>query len=185
MGILYQLVHLTHLQTSIVETTVHDADSFEKLLQHVEELMSFHINRTITASSRNDFASKAGSIACSIYCNIVFRNAEPNDTKLEILKSRLIAIITNLDNIGIQKHRLKPEALFLVWVLFTAGILCVNEEEQVFFIEHITVLLQHLQIKTWEQVDCVLRGYLWTDKMYPQLCLKFWNQVETALSLYT
>ena len=80
----------------------------------------------------------------------------------------------------IAPDRLQTEGPFLLWILFCGGILCLSSEERTFFVERIVRLLVLLGLRGWEEVDGMLRGYLWTEKLGDRTCAVLWDEVETA-----
>jgi hypothetical protein len=184
LAILYQLNFLTNLHNNSTEKNIHEMLFFEQRLNSIEQLLSFHILRAMQKGhlDYHDRVREACCISCSIYARIVFRDAGPHDEKLGILRTCLEDAIIKLDIVGCDKLRLDDEAPFLLWILFIGGILCGTTQNRAFFVSRIMWILSNSQIVNWDQMDLILRRYLWTEKLSRGTCWELWREVEFALT---
>jgi hypothetical protein len=185
LGILSQLAHLTHTQADLAQSKNQDQAqhaAFEKLLASMEQHTATYLSKAPVAESLTQVEPfrEATCIAGSIYTELQFRHAEPSASNLQVLKERLVSVLTHLNFENIAPNRLPIEGPFLLWILFCGGILCMGVEERGFFVERIARLVELLGLKLWEEVEGILRGYLWTERVGAWICLVLWDEVDMA-----
>jgi hypothetical protein len=181
-AILSQLVRLRKLEAGLRDAMAEEKLSYEELLTATEDKMRLYIMKTTSLASldRTDLIREASCTSGLIYSTIQFRQAVPGDVALNVLKDRLIHVFNNLDIEVIEPQSLKTEAPFLLWILFSGCILCMNDAERIFFTSRIISLITLLNFKTWEEVDGLMKGYIWTDKWdnWPDWNLRY--EIETS-----
>jgi Fungal specific transcription factor domain len=188
LGILSQLARLTHMQaalpkaTDILKSSTFKERAFEERLTAMEQHLNAYMLNAAPAG-RLDHAAlmrKACCISGSIYTHLQFRDTQPGNAEMQALKERLIHTLINLDTITIEPHRLDTEGPFLLWILFCGGILCVSCDERTFFVDRIASLLLKLGIERWDEVDSILRGYLWTGNLCTGTRRMLWEEIDTV-----
>ena len=183
IGILSQLARLTRMQANLEQNPDRAKHAtFEQWLASMEQHITAYCAKALAVGSRTriELIREASCIAGSIYTQLQFRDSEPDSTNLQNLKGRLVSIFADLDTESIAADRLRTEGSFLLWILFCGGILCLSGEERAPFVERILRLVMLLGLQGWEEVDGILRGYLWTGKLGDGTCGVLWDEVETA-----
>ncbi|KAE9362867.1 hypothetical protein N431DRAFT_143607 [Stipitochalara longipes BDJ] len=180
LGILSQLARLTHVQSNLDHKDRAQYIAFEQWLASMEQHIAAYLAKALTIGRRShiELIREASCIAGSIYTQLQFRDAQPGSLSLQLLKNRLLSIFAYLDTENIAPDRLQFEGPFLLWILFCGGILCMNGDERAFFVERIVGLMVLLGMKGWEEMNGILRGYLWTGKLGGWTCLVLWDEVE-------
>jgi hypothetical protein len=185
LGILSQLAHLTRTQADLAQSQNTDQAqhaAFEQWLASMEQHTATYLSKATVAESRTHVEPfrEATCIAGSIYTQLQFRDAEPSASNLQLLKEHLVSVLAHLNIENIAPDRLPTEGPFLLWILFCGGILCMGGEERGFFVERIVRLVELLGLKGWDEVEGILRGYLWTERVGGWICLVLWDEVEMA-----
>jgi hypothetical protein len=189
LGILSQLARLTSVQadltkaTDILKCSIFEESAFEERLTAMEQHLNTYIAKAVSTGNldRAALMREASCISGSIYTHLQFRDAEPANVAMQALKDRLFYLLNNLDTDTIVPHRLDTEGPFLLWILFCGGILCMTSDERSFFVNRIASLMLKVGIQRWEEVDGILKGYLWTEKLCTRTCWMLWEEVRQSV----
>jgi Fungal specific transcription factor domain len=180
LDILSQLARLTRAQADLNQATQEEKRDFEQRLTSMERHTAVYMEVALKAGSlsRDDLIREASCIAGSIYTKLQFRDAQTSDAEMQGLRDRLLYIFTHLETEIAEPHKLDTEGPFLLWIMFCGGILCVSAEQRAFFVPRMKSLTTQLSIENWQEVDGILRGYLWSSKIDSWTFRMLWHEVE-------
>jgi hypothetical protein len=179
-----QLVRLTRLQPELRERAPEEKESFEQWLISLEEVILTYIAKATSKDSLNfnELICEACCISSSIYIKRQFREDllhDPlDDSEVQRLEKRMASIFKNLDNETVSRKSLDSDGSYLLWMLLTGAMLCKVNAAKASFVKHIAIIVTILQITTWEEINSILRGYMWTDAFFIRTCRTIWDEVE-------
>jgi hypothetical protein len=182
LGTLSQLARLTCLQPNLDRATDEEKHNFEHRLADMERRTAAYMEKALAAGSliRNDLIREASCVAGSIYTKLQFRGSQIGDSDMQDLRERLLYIFTHLEAEIEEPQRVEAEGPFLMWILFCGGVLCVMDEQRPFFVSKIKSLANQLGIEGSHEVDEILRGYLWSDRIDNSTFSMLWQEVEMS-----
>lgn len=180
-----QLVRLTRLQPNLSHATSEEKESFKQWLISLEHNIATYVTKAATEStpSRNELIREVCCISSCLYTKLELRKDSPNSPEVQSLRSRLGFIFMSLDTKFELQHQSENDSSYLLWMLLTGAMLCKATRERNLFVAHITSVVTHMQIATWDEVYDILRGYMWTDTLFIQTCKKIWEELEVGLGL--
>lgn len=124
------------------------------------------------------YRRQAFRIACLIYFNTAIRNWEPAS---ELIKSLITKLIAALQSSDLSTSWQPDHAEALLWILYMGTYGCsnaLNTERAWLTVELRRVVVIHLRLRTLNDVEQALRGFLYRDVTFCRPLQEIWHDID-------
>lgn len=132
-----------------------------------------HLKVQAPADSPTGLFTEACRHGTALYLFIPFEHHFPDPTLVlnALLHKLKFALKSLVPNLG-------PESSLLVWLLAVAGVTSLNTPEHDWFVGHLVPLVDHLDIRSWEDFTAALESIMYIRKFIDHRFLKLWEYVQ-------
>lgn len=122
-----------------------------------------------------DYVFEAHRLCALIYLHLVLRGEPTFTPTLQSLKRQVIKILQTAEG---PLPCFRPRRKTSIWLCFIAGLVSSSSMDEMWFAERIARSMRKTDVKSWEDVEGVLKEVVWVDLLNTKTCKNLWQRVQ-------